>query len=283
MPGIIAALRDAANPFSILTKGTLILREPGPAGRGGRGHRRRAEPVGRIRRPGALPVGRAWHAEPAAAAGGLRHHHRPRPAVRRADGARTAVPVRLPQPAGGYRPADRRGRRRRMSARSCCTCGRAPASGTCAGRRAAPELLPATAGCTGRGRTRPAPTSGTSPSKCGNWPGGTASAGPARPAVRRLPPSRQPGPSGPGRGQPGRSAVDAVTGRADRQACRRPGKESRRPGRLRSGCRDPAGRPLPGWSIARRAHDDHAQVIPGLGQPGGGGGIEAPTPAHCAR
>jgi DNA repair photolyase len=27
MPGIIAALRDAANPFSILTKGTLILRD----------------------------------------------------------------------------------------------------------------------------------------------------------------------------------------------------------------------------------------------------------------
>jgi DNA repair photolyase len=27
MPGIIRALRDAANPFSILTKGTLILRD----------------------------------------------------------------------------------------------------------------------------------------------------------------------------------------------------------------------------------------------------------------
>src|SRR5260370_1519839 len=27
MPGIIGALRDAANPFSILTKGTLILRD----------------------------------------------------------------------------------------------------------------------------------------------------------------------------------------------------------------------------------------------------------------
>ena len=27
MRGIIAALRDAANPFSILTKGTLILRD----------------------------------------------------------------------------------------------------------------------------------------------------------------------------------------------------------------------------------------------------------------
>lgn len=28
MPGIIAALRDHANPFSILTTGTLILRDP---------------------------------------------------------------------------------------------------------------------------------------------------------------------------------------------------------------------------------------------------------------
>src|SRR3712207_7338578 len=27
MPGILAALRDFANPFSILTKGTLILRD----------------------------------------------------------------------------------------------------------------------------------------------------------------------------------------------------------------------------------------------------------------
>ena len=27
MPGILAALRDAANPFSILTKGALILRD----------------------------------------------------------------------------------------------------------------------------------------------------------------------------------------------------------------------------------------------------------------
>src|SRR5260370_9019761 len=27
MPGIISALKDAANPFSILTKGTLILRD----------------------------------------------------------------------------------------------------------------------------------------------------------------------------------------------------------------------------------------------------------------
>src|SRR5262249_60716692 len=27
MPGILTALRDAANPFSILTKGTLILRD----------------------------------------------------------------------------------------------------------------------------------------------------------------------------------------------------------------------------------------------------------------
>jgi len=27
MPGIIGALKDAANPFSILTKGTLILRD----------------------------------------------------------------------------------------------------------------------------------------------------------------------------------------------------------------------------------------------------------------
>ena len=45
MPGIIRALRDAANPFSILTKGTLILRDIDAAGRGRRGDRRRPQRV----------------------------------------------------------------------------------------------------------------------------------------------------------------------------------------------------------------------------------------------
>ena len=48
MPGIIGALRDAANPFSILTKGTLILRDLDLLAEAAAGHRRRPERVRRI-------------------------------------------------------------------------------------------------------------------------------------------------------------------------------------------------------------------------------------------
>ena len=48
MPGIIGALRDARNPFSILTKGTLILRDLDLIADAARGDRRGPERVGRF-------------------------------------------------------------------------------------------------------------------------------------------------------------------------------------------------------------------------------------------
>ena len=50
MPGIIGALKDAANPFSILTKGTLILRDLDLLAGGRGGHRGRPERLRRIYR-----------------------------------------------------------------------------------------------------------------------------------------------------------------------------------------------------------------------------------------
>ena len=75
MRGIIAALRDAANPFSILTKGALILRDLDLLVAGRRGHRRVGGAVGRLRRPRAVAHGRAGHA---------RRRHRRLEVVRRA-------------------------------------------------------------------------------------------------------------------------------------------------------------------------------------------------------
>ena len=63
------ALRDAANPFSILTKGTLILRDLDLLAAGRRGHRGRASrsrSASSTRRSG---VGRAGHPQPAPPAG----------------------------------------------------------------------------------------------------------------------------------------------------------------------------------------------------------------------
>ncbi|GAA3076770.1 hypothetical protein GCM10020254_20930 [Streptomyces goshikiensis] len=50
MPGIIEALRDRANPFSILTKGTLILRDLPSCGRPPR------SPTSASRSPSASPT-----------------------------------------------------------------------------------------------------------------------------------------------------------------------------------------------------------------------------------
>ena len=50
MPQIIAALRDFANPFSILTKGTLILRDLDLLRAGGVGDVGRPVDVDRLRR-----------------------------------------------------------------------------------------------------------------------------------------------------------------------------------------------------------------------------------------
>ena len=110
MPGIIGALRDAAQPVLDPDQGHADPARPRPAGGGRGGHRRRPERVRGLHRRGAVGPDRAGHAEPAAAAGHLHGAGRPRPAVRRADGADPAVPVRLPRAARGRRRGGGRGR-----------------------------------------------------------------------------------------------------------------------------------------------------------------------------
>ena len=99
MPGIIGALRDAANPFSILTKGTLILRDLDLLAEAAE-----VTDVGLNVSVGFVDKEISRSVEPGtpspgAPARGLRRDHRPRPAVRGAHGPGAAVPHRLPRPA----------------------------------------------------------------------------------------------------------------------------------------------------------------------------------------
>jgi hypothetical protein len=110
MPGIITALRDAANPFSILTKGTLILRDldliTAAADVTDVGLNLSvgftSEELWRSVEPGTPSPQRRLEACAAITGRGLRCG---------VLGAGTAVPHRLPPAAGGNRPADRRGGR----------------------------------------------------------------------------------------------------------------------------------------------------------------------------
>ncbi len=134
MRGIIAALRDAANPFSILTKGTLILRDLDLLLEAAEvtdvGLNVSAAFVDTV----AMAGHRAGHACPGTADRGLRRAQRQRAALRRADGAGRAVPLRLPRPARRGGPADRRrGRGARHADRA------APAAGH-------PRVVPRLAG-----------------------------------------------------------------------------------------------------------------------------------------
>ena len=71
MRGILEELRDAANPFSILTKGSLILRDIDLLEECAERDGRRRERLGRLRRPGRLALARAGDARAAEAAGGV--------------------------------------------------------------------------------------------------------------------------------------------------------------------------------------------------------------------
>ena len=162
MPRIIEALRDFANPFSILTKGTLILRDlPLLA---------QAAEVTRVGLPFSVGFvderrcGARWSPAPQPAArldarapladAGIE--------VRGADGADPARPQRRRRVDRRHRRGDRRRRRHRASPRWCCTCAPAPASGMRTGSAGrSPTWSPAIASCTGPGPTRRRRTSGS--------------------------------------------------------------------------------------------------------------------------
>ena len=175
MRGIIAALRDYANPFSILTKGTLILRDLDLLTQAAE-----VTDVGLNVSVGFVDK-ELWRSlEPGTPSPERRldvccHADRRRAALRRADGPGGPVPVRLPRAAGGGRAPDRRGRRRARHpdrpAPAARDAGLVPAVAEREPSRAAPPLpRPVRAGLL----------------RAEGLPGGDHRAGPrTRPALRR--------------------------------------------------------------------------------------------------
>ncbi len=107
--GIVEVLAEHGNPFSILTKSTLVLRDLPLLAERGPAHQRAGQPVDRHARRGRVAGDRARHAPPAPAPAGGRAAQRGRGALRGADGAGPARPVRRPRPARGRgRGRDRR-------------------------------------------------------------------------------------------------------------------------------------------------------------------------------
>ena len=105
MPGIIAALRDHANPFSILTKGTLILRDLDLLQQAAE-----VTDVGISVSVGftdqrAVAHRRAGHPRPGAPPGRRAHAHRARHPLRGADGAGDPVPRATHRPSCAPRSA----------------------------------------------------------------------------------------------------------------------------------------------------------------------------------
>lgn len=180
MPGIIGALTDHANPFSILTKGTLILRDLDLL--------RRAHEVTDIGI--SVSVGFTdpdlWRTvEPGT----------PAP-ERRLDVVRTlaehgigcGVLMAPVIPFLSDEPAQLRATVRAIAAagrppspRWCCICAPAHGSGSCPGSpTTTPTWCAATSACTPTVPTRPSGTSAGSPVRSTSWPGSTASAPPTR-------------------------------------------------------------------------------------------------------
>ena len=202
MPGIITALREAANPFSILTKGTLILRDLDLLAEAAE-----VTEVGLNVSVGSTDPGLCRSVEPGTPSPQRRLEAcaaitAPRPALRRADGPRAAVPVRLPRPAGGDRPADRRGRRGARQPDRAAPAARRPRVVPALARRAAPGARAPLPGAVRNTRVR-APRLPAAHHRAGAAAGraarrrpGQPGPGPPRPAGR---PAGRGG--GPGRGR----------------------------------------------------------------------------------
>ena len=135
MPGILGALLDARNPYSILTKGTLILRDLDLLTASAE-----VTDVGLSVSVGCTDEDLWRTLEPGTPSplrrlGRVRHAQRARAALRRADGPGGTVPVRLPGPARSHRAAGGRGRRHpRHADRAAPAAGRAGVVPGLAGR-----------------------------------------------------------------------------------------------------------------------------------------------------
>jgi len=188
MPGILTALRDFGNPFSILTKGTLILRDLDLLVDASR-----HTTVGLAMSVGCVDEA-LWRAvEP-----GTPSPRRRLDAVAKLSDKgfdvgvlmapicpASATPTTSSTPRSGrsWRPAPPASRRSR------CTCAPAPASGTSAGwAGTGPTSCRATGSCTRGGRTSPPRTRRTCPNAFSGPPAGTGSR--PRAAARRALPNR---------------------------------------------------------------------------------------------
>ena len=110
--GIVEVLTEFANPFSILTKSTLVLRDLDLLAEAAAAHRRAGQPVDRHARRGGVAGHRARHARtPPAGCGPSSSSTPPGVAMRRARRARPARAVRRPRAARGGRAGVRRRRR----------------------------------------------------------------------------------------------------------------------------------------------------------------------------
>ena len=138
--GVIEVLTEAANPFSILTKSTLIGRDVDLLAEARDAHRGEHRVLDRLSRRGRLAGGRAAHAQPDAPRRDRREARRRGAALRRADGADPAGHLRRPGPDRGGRARVRRGRRHVDHPDPAAPARRACGSTTWRGsRRAAPS------------------------------------------------------------------------------------------------------------------------------------------------
>ncbi len=140
--GIVETLSGARNPFSILTKSTLILRDAALLAAASRAHRRGGELLHRDARPRRVVADRAGHAPAGPAGRGAAAPDRPRDPLRGPGGAGAARALRLRGPAARGRRGLRGRPARSPSTAWRCTCGAPCAPTTSTGSKAArPDLV----------------------------------------------------------------------------------------------------------------------------------------------
>ena len=140
--GIVETLSGARNPFSILTKSTLILRDAALLAAALRAHRRRGQLLHRDARSRRLAADRAGHAPARPAGGGPPAPERPRHPLRRPGRPGPARHLGLRSPAARGRRGLRRRPARSPSPVSPCTCGARCAATTSTGSASArPDLV----------------------------------------------------------------------------------------------------------------------------------------------
>ena len=175
--GCLEVLAAAANPFALITRGPMIVRDLDVLSEAASARRRLGHVLGADRRRGGLAPDRARHRAAAPATAGARAAGRRRHQGVGRDGADPARHLRRARAArggragraGGGRVRDL-GRRAAPEARHAGALPRVPRRGLAGAR------CPSTSGSTAAAPTSPTPRSSRSARRCGGSPGPTASA-----------------------------------------------------------------------------------------------------------